>query len=89
MFFSVIYSVSLPWHYKESRVIVLKSREKKEKSREKILRLLSENPHLTTTALTKELGITVKGIEKQLAKLKAEGYLKRIGSPKCGYWEVE
>lgn len=73
----------------ESRVIVSKSREKKDKSREKILRLLSENPHLTTTALAEELGITVKGVEKQLAILKAEGRLKRIGSPRSGYWKVE
>ena len=73
----------------ESRVIPPKSREKKEKSREKILRLLSESPHLTTIALAKELGITVKGVEKQLAMLKTEGRLKRIGSPRNGYWEVE
>ena len=79
----MLYSVFL------SRVKYRKSREKKEKSREKILRLLSESPHLTTTALAKELGITVKGVEKQFTMLKTEGRLKRIGSPRNGYWEVE
>ena len=59
------------------------------KRREKILSLLSDNPHFTTTTLAKELGITVKGVEKQLAMLKTEGRLKRIGSPRNGYWEVE
>lgn len=73
----------------ESRAFLSKSRIKKEKSREKILHLLSVNPHFTTTVLAEELGITVKGVEKQLAKLKAEGRLKRIGSPRSGYWEVE
>jgi predicted HTH transcriptional regulator len=28
-------------------------------------------------------------VEKQIAKLKAEGRLKRIGSHKGGHWEVQ
>jgi predicted HTH transcriptional regulator len=57
-------------------------------SREKILELLRENPKLTTASLAQEVGISPKGIEKQLAHLKREGLLRRIGPDKGGHWEV-
>lgn len=64
------------------------SREKKLKSREKILELLAENPFLTISGLSAAVGIGTKAIEKQLAKLKAEGRLKRVGPDKGGHWEL-
>ena len=63
-------------------------REKKPKSREKILSLLKDDPHLTTQKLADAVGITAKGIEKQLAKLKAEGLIVREGPDKGGRWKV-
>ena len=54
----------------------------------KILELLRENPKLTTASLAQEVGISPKGIEKQLAHLKREGLLRRIGPDKGGHWEV-
>ena len=62
--------------------------EKKEKSREKILRLLKEHPDYSARILSDNIGITSKAIEKQLAKLKAEGLLKREGPDKGGSWRV-
>ena len=62
--------------------------EKKQKSREKILSLLKDDPHLTTQKLADAVGITAKGIEKQLAKLKAEGLIVREGPDKGGRWKV-
>jgi len=67
---------------------ILNSREKNKNSREKILELLRENPKLTTVGLAQEVGISSKGVEKQLAHLKREGLLRRIGPDKGGYWEV-
>ena len=64
------------------------SREKNKGSREKILELLRENPKLTTAGLAKAVGISSKGVEKQLAHLKREGLLRRIGPDKGGHWEV-
>ena len=64
------------------------SREKKPKSREKILELLAENPFLTISGLSAAVGIGTKAIEKQLARLKAEGRLKRVGPDKGGHWEL-
>ena len=64
------------------------SREKKPKSREKILELLRIHPEYTTAILANELGVTTKAIEKQLAILKKEGLLRREGSDRKGQWVV-
>ena len=64
------------------------SREKNKGSREKILEMLRENPKLTTAGLAQAVDISSKGVEKQLAHLKREGLLRRIGPDKGGHWEV-
>ena len=66
-----------------------KAREKvREKTREKILRLIEQNPEITTAKIAEETGITTKGIEWNINKLKKEGAIKRIGPDKGGHWEV-
>ena len=64
------------------------SGDKKPKSREKILSLLRAHPEYSAKKLSGEIGVTQKAIEKQLAKLKAEGRIKRNGPDKGGSWEV-
>ena len=55
-------------------------REKsKEKGKEKILALLSVNPHATTADLIAETGLSVSGVEKNIRELKATGRLRRVG----------
>ncbi len=53
-----------------------------EKSSEKILGLLSDIPEMTISQLAKEIGISTRAIEKQIAKLQKSNRLKRIGSAK-------
>jgi len=66
-----------------------KTREKtREITREKMLSLISENPHITTSQLADAIGITPKGIEWQIAQLKKDGLLKRIGPAKGGRWDI-
>ncbi len=62
--------------------------EKKQKSREKILQLLKDHPNYSARKLAEIIGITPKAIEKHLAKLKAEGVIKREGPSKGGSWTV-
>ncbi len=66
-----------------------KSREKKVKSREKIITLLSRDNTLSATALAERIGITPKAVEKQIAKMKVDGVLRRVGPDKGGYWQVQ
>lgn len=63
-------------------------REKKQKSREKIIQLLKTHPDYSARKLAESIGITPKAIEKQLAKLKADGSIKREGPDKGGRWVV-
>lgn len=65
-----------------------KSRAKKVRSREKIIAMLSDDNTLTTAALAERIGITPKAVEKQIAKLKADGIIRRIGPDKGGHWQV-
>ena len=58
------------------------------KSGEKIIALLSQDNTLSATALARRIGITPKAVEKQIARLKADGALRRIGPDKGGYWQV-
>ena len=66
-----------------------KGKEKTEKSREKIIQLLSEDGKLSATGLAEKLGISAKAVEKHLARLKADGVIERIGAAKGGYWKVK
>ncbi len=52
---------------------------------EKILDAIKNNPKITQNELA---GLTRRGIEWNLAKLKEKGIIKRIGPAKGGYWEV-
>ncbi len=59
-----------------------------QKSSPKIIELMRENPNITITELSLIIGITERGIKKNIAKLKQEGIIKRVGSYRAGYWKV-
>ena len=59
-----------------------------EKTEYKILRYFKNYPHATIKEVAQYLDLSDRAIEKQIAKLKKEGKIKRIGSAKGGYWEV-
>lgn len=63
--------------------------EGSEKSSEKILRLISENKYISAQELAEILGISSRAVEKQISNFKDKGLLKRIGSDKGGYWEID
>ena len=56
------------------------------KSKEKDLLQLKDRPNYSARKLAEVIGITPKAIEKHLAKLKAEGLIKREGPDKGGSW---
>jgi len=59
-----------------------------EKSSEKILQILKQSPELAAKNLAGILGISPRAVEKQIAKLRDEGLLRRVGPAKGGHWEV-
>jgi ATP-dependent DNA helicase RecG len=59
-----------------------------EMSSEKILKLIGADKYISSRKIAEEIGVSSRAVEKQIAKLKAEGCLRRVGSPKSGYWEI-
>lgn len=59
-----------------------------EKTVEKILRLIRKNPEITSKELQQETGLTRRGVEYNLGKLKSDGLIKRSGPDKGGRWIV-
>jgi Fic family protein len=56
---------------------------------DKILEYLIQNPKTTIKELATLLNLTTRAIEKQLANLKKENRLIRVGSARKGYWKVK
>ncbi len=64
-------------------------REKtRKKTREIILELIRKTPDITMALLADETGLTPKGIEWQIAQLKKNGLLERVGPDKGGHWKI-
>lgn len=81
----------IPINSEESSVLssVLSSEESSVLTANKMLEELNKNPRVTAKQLANLFGITQRGIEKQLAYLKKQGKIHRIGSNRTGYWEVK
>ena len=61
---------------------------KLEKTVEKIINAIGENSKITQKELVKMTGLTRRGVEWNIKKLKKEGIIRRVGSARSGYWEV-
>ncbi len=54
----------------------------------KIRALIAENPTATIQDFADSLGLSKRGAEEKIKKLKSIGFLRRIGPAKGGHWEV-
>ncbi len=59
-----------------------------EKTVVKILALIKDNPKITQKELMDQTGLTRRGIEWNIKKLKEEGLIHRVGSARNGYWKL-
>lgn len=55
---------------------------------DRIISLLKENPRHSARTLAEIIGISAKGVEKRLSKLKSQGIIRRVGPNKGGTWEI-
>jgi len=46
------------------------------------------NPDISMEIMASSLGLTRKGVEWQVRKLKRSGILRRVGPDKGGHWEI-
>ncbi|HOL05907.1 MAG TPA: putative DNA binding domain-containing protein [Syntrophorhabdaceae bacterium] len=59
-----------------------------EKTVEKILELIQANPQITQKEIMFKTGLTRRGVEWNLKKLKEAGLITRIGPDRGGYWKI-
>ena len=57
-------------------------------SDKKILLLLCSEPTLSARKIAERIGMSLRGVEKQIKKLKSLGVLSREGGRKKGFWSV-
>ena len=57
-------------------------------TQDRIVDCLRAEPKLTRVALAERVGLTPDGVKYHLAKLKAAGVIRRVGSDRSGRWEV-
>ena len=58
------------------------------KSLQKILELISASPSITISEIADRLGMTKRGVDKNIKRLKEQGVIRRVGPDKGGHWEV-
>jgi DeoR/GlpR family transcriptional regulator of sugar metabolism len=56
---------------------------------DKIMEIISENKDITIVELANKLDVADKTIKRDIAKLKEQNRLIRVGSLKSGYWEIK
>ena len=53
-----------------------------------ILQIIDEDASISAKSIAERLELSSRSVEKNIKKMKDEGILKRIGSPKSGHWEI-
>ena len=59
------------------------------KRREKILALIAEDKEITIARMAERCRVSTKTIKRDIAQLKIENQVERVGSLKSGYWQVK
>ncbi len=59
-----------------------------ERSSEKILTLIKSKPTISAAEIAMIIGLSSRGVEKQIKKLREAGVIKRIGADYGGYWAI-
>jgi ATP-dependent DNA helicase RecG len=65
-----------------------KRRESVGKASGMILDACRETPSITIPEMAERIGITERSVQRNIQKLQAEGFLRRVGGRKEGHWEV-
>lgn len=73
----------------ESSGSIPKSSGTRLKNTDKILGLIASDPKITAPKIAMNLGLSTRGVEKNLRTLREAGLIRRVGSPTFGgYWEI-
>ena len=64
------------------------SQKTQQKTSQKIIELIREDADITTQKMADNIGISRRAVAKAIAKLQAEGIIRRVGPDKGGHWQV-
>ena len=64
------------------------SQKSSQKTIQRIIELIVATPSITLSEIAEQLGMTRRGIDKNIQKLKHLGLIRRVGPAKGGHWEV-
>ena len=64
------------------------SQKGSQKSSQKIIEIMRNKPEITIAELAQQVGISDRAVKKQIARLKQQNVLRRIGPDKGGHWHV-
>ena len=59
-----------------------------QKSNQKIVDAMRENPSVTISELQEITGLSESGVKKNIRQLRMDGIIQRVGGAKGGHWEV-
>ena len=65
-----------------------KSSEKSMETKDLIIDVIKQDPHITAAEIAMQLNMSSRGVEKQIRKLRELGKIKRTGGRFGGYWEI-
>ena len=68
--------------------VTVKVTQKVTVNQKKIIKAIKENPNITQEKLAEIIGISRKSIIANMKHLQENGFIKRIGADKNGYWQV-
>ncbi|MDR2734708.1 MAG: winged helix-turn-helix transcriptional regulator [Spirochaetota bacterium] len=60
-----------------------------ENSAEKILNVIAKEPKITQKNLAAKTGLSTRTVSREVKELRNSGVIRRIGSDRSGYWEIE
>jgi len=75
-------------HRKEMKSSMKSSVKSSVKTSVRVVDLLRQTPEMTIPDLAENLALSTRAVEKQIARLREEGRIRRIGPDKGGHWEV-
>jgi len=60
-----------------------------ESNANKILGVIAEEPQITQRNLATKTGLSMRTVSREIKELRDSGVIRRIGSDRSGYWEIE
>jgi len=73
---------------KRHRCVTDASQKTSQKTSQKIIDLIKEDPYISTSKMAEIIGVDRRNIARNIKKLQEQGAVRRVGPDKGGFWEI-